>query len=56
MHLCARGIDVVCERSCICVLGGSMLHLSMVLIFDFGIVPTVWNFSLTFVIVGSSTS
>ena len=24
MYLCARGIDVACERSCICVLGESM--------------------------------
>ena len=48
MYLCARAIDVACERSCICVLGESMLHLSTILIFDFGIVPTVWYFLLTF--------
>ena len=27
MHLCARGIDV-CERSCICVLGETLLPVS----------------------------
>ena len=48
MHLCARGMDVVCERSCICVLGESMLHLSTILIFYFGIVRKVWYFLLTF--------
>ena len=32
------------ERSCICVLGISILPLSTILIFDFGIVPTVWYF------------
>jgi hypothetical protein len=25
MYLCARGIDVACERSCICVLRESLL-------------------------------
>jgi hypothetical protein len=25
MYLCARGIVVACERSCICVLGESMM-------------------------------
>ena len=29
------------ERSCICMLGVSILPLSMILIFDFGIVPTI---------------
>ena len=28
MYLCARGIDVACERSCICVLGESLLLVS----------------------------
>jgi hypothetical protein len=28
MHLCARGIVVACERSCICVLGESLLLVS----------------------------
>ena len=28
MYLCARGIVVACERSCIYVLGGSMLLVS----------------------------
>ena len=28
MYLCARVIDVSCERSCICVLGESMLLVS----------------------------
>ena len=32
------------ERSCISVLRVSILPLSMILIFDFRIVPTVWNF------------
>jgi hypothetical protein len=32
------------ERSCICVLGLSILPLSTFLIFDFGSVPTVWYF------------
>ena len=30
------------EGSCICVLGVSILPLSTILIFYFGIVPTVW--------------
>jgi hypothetical protein len=29
------------EQSCICMLGVSILPLSMILIFDFGIVPTI---------------
>ena len=32
-------------RSCVCVLEVSILHLSTTLIYDFGIVPTVWYFS-----------
>ena len=32
------------ERSCICVLGVSILSLPNILIFDFGTVPTVWYF------------
>ena len=28
MYLCARGIDVACERSCICVLRESLLLVS----------------------------
>jgi hypothetical protein len=28
MHLCARGIVVACEGSCICVLGESLLLVS----------------------------
>ena len=32
------------ERPCICVLEISILLLSTILIFDFGIVPTVWYF------------
>ena len=31
------------EWSCICALAVSMLPLSLNLIFNFGIVPTVWN-------------
>ena len=30
---------------CVCVLEVSILHLSTTLIYDFGIVPTVWYFS-----------
>ena len=36
MYLCVRG-----QRSCICVLGVLILPLSSILIFDFGIIPTV---------------
>ena len=32
------------ERSCICVLGATILSFSTILVFDFGIVPTVWYF------------
>ena len=38
MYLCIRGI------SCICVLRVSILPISMILIYDFGMVPTVWYF------------
>jgi hypothetical protein len=31
-------------RKCICVSVISILPLSMILIFDFGIIPTVWYF------------
>ena len=34
------------DQSCICVYGVSILPLSTILIFDFGIVPTVWYFLL----------
>ena len=30
------------ERSCVCVLGVSILPLSTALLFDFGIMPTMW--------------
>ena len=36
------------ERSCICVLEVSILPLSTILIFDFGNVPTVWYFCISF--------
>jgi hypothetical protein len=36
------------ERSCICVLGVSMLPLPTILIFDFGIDSTVWYFVFVF--------
>ena len=36
------------ERSCICVLGVSILLLSMIFILDFGLVATVWYFSFLF--------
>ena len=48
MYLCVRGIvtkpvpSQESERSCICVLGVSILNLSAILLFDYGIVPTVW--------------
>jgi len=32
------------EWSCICVSGVSILPLSTILTFDFGVVPTVWYF------------
>jgi hypothetical protein len=38
------------ERSCICVLGLSILPLSTFLIFDFGSVPTVWYFFVFFIL------
>ena len=34
------------KRSCTCVLGTSILPLSTIFIFDFGIVPTVWYFGI----------
>ena len=33
----------VSEQSCICMLGVSILPLSTIFLFDFGIVLTVWN-------------
>jgi len=48
MYLCVGVIShvFVCwgYLSCICVLGLSIFPLSTILIFDFGIVPTVWYF------------
>ena len=38
-----------CERSCICILGVSILPLPTIFIFDFGIVPTMW-YSLFFIL------
>jgi hypothetical protein len=35
-----------CERSCICVQRVSIIPLSKMLIFEIGIVPTVWYFLL----------
>ena len=35
-------------RSCICVLGVSMLTVSTIVIFDFGVVPTLWYSCLLF--------
>jgi len=46
MYLCVRGHVFVCWSSCICVLGLSMFPLSMILIFVFGIVPTVCEYFL----------
>jgi hypothetical protein len=50
MYLCASGIVVACDRSCICVLVESLFPLStiFILIFDFGLFPTVWYSLLTF--------
>jgi hypothetical protein len=40
--ICVLGVpSQESERSCICVLRVSILSLSMILIFDFGIVPSV---------------
>ena len=36
------------ERSCIYVLGVSILPLSTILIFDFGVGPTVWHMHILF--------
>ena len=36
------------EWSCVCLLEKSVLPLSTILIFDFGIVPTVWYFCYSF--------
>jgi hypothetical protein len=49
MYLSTSGI-VACDRSCICLLMESLLPLStiLILIFDFGLVPTVWYSLLTF--------
>ena len=41
-----------CQRSCICVLGISILPLCTILIFYFGIFPTVWYFFFLFYITG----
>ena len=38
-------------RSCICVLGVSMLTVPTIVIFDFGVVPTLWYFCLLFYLV-----
>ena len=38
MYLCARGIVVACERSCICVLGESLLLVSVMYLCARGIV------------------
>jgi len=43
-YWCACPKQGKCERSCICVLVVSILPLSMILIFEFRIVPTVWYF------------
>ena len=36
------------EWSCVCLLEKSVLPLSTIFIFDFGIVPTVWYFCYSF--------
>ena len=42
------------ERTCICEIVVSILPLSAILIFDFGIVPTVWYF-LFFILLRESS-
>jgi hypothetical protein len=42
----------ISQRSCICVLEVSILPLSTILIFDFGIVPTVWYLLVSFYHIG----
>ena len=42
---CIKSSSQERERSCICVFGVSTLTLATILIFDFVIVPTVWDFS-----------
>jgi hypothetical protein len=44
MYLFVRGHVFVCYGSCICVLRVSILPLSTIMIFDFGIVPTMWYY------------
>ena len=39
------------EKSCICVLGVSTLPMSTILMFDVGIVPTLWYFLFFILIV-----
>ena len=41
------------ERSCICMLRVSILPFFMILIFDFGIVTTVWYFPLFYFIMST---
>ena len=36
------------KQPCICMLGVSIVPLSTILIFDIGIVPTVWYFCFSF--------
>ena len=52
MYLCVRGHIFVCQRSCICVLGVSIWPLSVIFLFDFGTVLTVWYFLFFILLVG----
>jgi hypothetical protein len=66
MYLCVKGVDSIAsfydfdiwfwnfsdsERSCVCVFVGSILPLSAIVLFDFGIVLTVWYFVLVYFII-----
>ena len=43
-HFLSKCLYQARERSCICMLGVSILPLSMILALDFETVPTVWYF------------
>jgi hypothetical protein len=61
MYLCVRGIVTKpvpiqeSERSCICVLGESVLPLSTIFLLDFGNISTVWDFLFVFHLIVRST-
>jgi len=52
MYMCVRDLFIEVsvpsqerELPCICVLGISILPLIIIILLDFGIVPTVWYFA-----------